>query len=345
MKKIISIIILLILLSVILSINSANGEKIYKRLDKDNIDDIISTFKRPDIYHKAIINKATQLLGEIGNEKAVDTLIEALDKEGYNTISIIMLLGKIGSKKAIDPLFKIFREIIENNRKGRENEFLYVKTALSRLLDNNDKQSSDFIKILENENDSIRKNALEWYKKSGDVMLKGRLISDWTKSELLEYIENYETISENKAYIIRVAKGWDYKKEIDQILKEKQYPELILNHKIKNMSEAEKILLFRILDEIIRESTDVKKIINAFIVMHMNGRANLGLYWTPVRTITYESIFGGGQKESYNSYDKFLDRLLLCANANPTTDWEWILERVKVTKYKRLIEDIERIIK
>jgi HEAT repeat protein len=115
----------MIALEILKAMGNHNLDAIISLLDDENEDvrvyagEILACLKNPDAVPHLIRktkgdadnvrNSACLALGELGDDRAVDALLEALKDDDWVTFSAIFSLGKIGSKRAIPHLMDVLK--------------------------------------------------------------------------------------------------------------------------------------------------------------------------------------------------------------------------------------------
>jgi len=125
------------------------------------------------------ISHATNLLGNIGDERAVEPLIGILDNEKYHSFftATVDSLANIGDEKAVGPILEAFQRYYPQQRwmdPTTEPKFLRQRVILSlRRFENLDEKAVEPIsELLRDEDWMIRSIAVEMLGKIGTPALK-----------------------------------------------------------------------------------------------------------------------------------------------------------------------------
>jgi len=131
----------------------------------DEVDDLILDLKygSPDVREEAAL-----ALGQIGDEKAVDPLIKALDDEvSWVRMRAAIALGEINDSKAIDPLIKALKD---------ESPYVRMYAASSLVYLGKTEYLSQVLTALKNENEDVRVEAAITLGEIGDTRAVDPLI-------------------------------------------------------------------------------------------------------------------------------------------------------------------------
>jgi HEAT repeat protein len=125
--------------------------KAYRFAGKDDVEGLIKILK--DSKDKFARWEAAEALGEIGDKRAVDPLIEALnDKKPLIRWKAAEALGEIKDKRAVDPLIEAL--------KGEDEDWCVRKTAAEALGKIGDKRAVEpLIEALKDEDRYVRETA------------------------------------------------------------------------------------------------------------------------------------------------------------------------------------------
>jgi len=124
----------------------------------DEVDDLILDLKygSPDVREDAAL-----ALGQIGDEKAVDPLIKALDDEvSWVRMWAVIALGEIGDTRAVDPLIKALKD---------ESPYVRMYAASSLVNLGKTEYLSQVLTALKNENEDVRVEAAITLGEIGDT--------------------------------------------------------------------------------------------------------------------------------------------------------------------------------
>ena len=123
-----------------------------------------------DLQRKAVI-----ALRKIGGEKATEFLIKALNRKDIKIKNdVIAGLGEIGDERAVEPLSKFLTDDSEERKKLTKTALLLIKIRLKHSKHSfmNDQEITRLINNLVSENEYLRNKAFDRLKKAGDVAVQ-----------------------------------------------------------------------------------------------------------------------------------------------------------------------------